>query len=88
MWIAARAQKFIGTRESRFTAAIQLERAFLGWSWASSQEQLCEMSHLMDDEKAREEASWSDAEKMGKQKCITPKHRFENVEPRQLAQQV
>merc|ERR1719446_431031 len=30
MWIAARADYFVGTHESRFTSAIQLERGFLG----------------------------------------------------------
>merc|ERR1719253_1583508 len=30
MWIAARAEIFIGTQESRFTSSIQLERGFLG----------------------------------------------------------
>ncbi|CAD7955497.1 unnamed protein product [Amoebophrya sp. A25] len=30
MWVAARADFFIGTQESRFTGAIQLERSFLG----------------------------------------------------------
>jgi hypothetical protein len=71
-----------GTSESRFTAAIMLERAFLGWNIRSSEEQFCEMSHLLGEEKKKEEASWTVAEKKGKNKCMGPAHRFEKVEPR------
>ena len=36
MWIAARATSFVGTKESRYTMHIQLERSWLGKSFESS----------------------------------------------------
>lgn len=44
MWIAARAEFFVGTRESRFTAHIQLERGFLGKPRGSSEQEFCKVS--------------------------------------------
>uniref|UniRef100_A0A7S1QYH1 GDP-fucose protein O-fucosyltransferase 2 n=1 Tax=Alexandrium catenella TaxID=2925 RepID=A0A7S1QYH1_ALECA len=41
IWIAARADFFIGTIESRFTMWIQLERGFLGKARASSEQEFC-----------------------------------------------
>merc|ERR1711988_1982677 len=41
MWIAARADYFIGTHESRFTSAIQLERGFLGKAVDTSEQEFC-----------------------------------------------
>merc|ERR1711988_787270 len=41
MWIAARANIFIGTQESRFTSSIQLERGFLGKHTETSREEFC-----------------------------------------------
>jgi peptide-O-fucosyltransferase len=41
MWIAARADFFIGTQESRFTASIQMERGFLGKPSDSSEHEFC-----------------------------------------------
>lgn len=41
MWIAARAEFFIGTKESRFTMHIQLERGFLGKSQRTSEQEFC-----------------------------------------------
>jgi hypothetical protein len=41
LWIAARADFFIGTIESRFTMWIQLERGFLGKPKATSEQEFC-----------------------------------------------
>merc|ERR1712070_108474 len=41
MWIAARADYFVGTHESRFTSAIQLERGFLGKNPKTSEQEFC-----------------------------------------------
>mmetsp|Transcript_28739 Transcript_28739/g.52360 ORF Transcript_28739/g.52360 Transcript_28739/m.52360 type:complete len:549 (+) Transcript_28739:28-1674(+) len=41
MWVAARADFFIGTIESRFTMSIQLERAFLGKPTETSSMEFC-----------------------------------------------
>lgn len=43
MWVAARADFFIGTKESRFTAHIQLERGLLGKPRQSSEEEFCKV---------------------------------------------
>lgn len=59
MWIAARAEIFIGTQESRFTAAIQLERGFLGKPKHTSEQEFCQSF---------------EKEKTGKP-CINPAHR-------------
>lgn len=40
-WIAARADFFVGTIESRFTMSIQLERSFLGKPHRSSEQEFC-----------------------------------------------
>jgi len=40
-WIAARADFFIGTIESRFTMSIELERGFLGKLTATSEQEFC-----------------------------------------------
>eukprot|EP00930_Biecheleria_cincta_P078879 TRINITY_DN6649_c0_g1_i1.p1 TRINITY_DN6649_c0_g1~~TRINITY_DN6649_c0_g1_i1.p1 ORF type:complete len:1177 (+),score=253.25 TRINITY_DN6649_c0_g1_i1:160-3690(+) len=40
-WIAARADFFIGTIESRFTMSIQLERSFLGKAHKTSEQEFC-----------------------------------------------
>ncbi|CAK0808900.1 unnamed protein product [Prorocentrum cordatum] len=45
IWIAARAEFFIGTQESRFTMAIQLERGFLGKRSATSEREFCKVMH-------------------------------------------
>ena len=42
-WIAARADFFIGTIESRFTMSIQLERSFLGKPHRSSEQEFCKV---------------------------------------------
>jgi len=44
MWIAARADNFIGSIESRFTMWIQLERHFLGKPKETSERELCKDS--------------------------------------------
>jgi len=59
MWIAARAEFFIGTQESRFTSSIQLERGFLGKPKHTSEQEFCKSF---------------DKEKSGKP-CINPAHR-------------
>merc|ERR1712241_1347136 len=41
MWIAARADFFIGSIESRFTMWIQLERGFLGKPKDTSEQEFC-----------------------------------------------
>jgi len=41
LWIAARAEYFIGTIESRFTMWIQLERGFLGKPKEASEQEFC-----------------------------------------------
>merc|ERR1711964_490754 len=41
MWIAARADYFIGTTESRFTSHIQLERSWLGKDKSTSEKEFC-----------------------------------------------
>eukprot|EP00439_Symbiodinium_sp_Y106_P046551 s5758_g5.t3 len=40
-WIAARADFFVGTIESRFTMSIQLERSFLGKPHRTSEQEFC-----------------------------------------------
>eukprot|EP00438_Fugacium_kawagutii_P015614 Skav212785 [mRNA] locus=scaffold159:325374:325907:- [translate_table: standard] len=42
-WIAARADFFIGTIESRFTMSIQLERSFLGKPMRTSEQEFCKV---------------------------------------------
>lgn len=41
MWIAARANYFIGTQESRFTSHIQLERSWLGIPKEKTEQEFC-----------------------------------------------
>lgn len=42
-WIAARADFFLGTVESRFTMSIQLERSFLGKPHRTSEQEFCKV---------------------------------------------
>lgn len=42
-WIAARADFFVGTIESRFTMSIQLERSFLGKPRRTSEQEFCKV---------------------------------------------
>jgi len=41
VWVAARADFFVGTQESRFTMSIQLERGFLGKPKHTSEQEFC-----------------------------------------------
>lgn len=41
IWVAARAAQFIGTQESRFSSAIQLERSFLHQPVETSEQEFC-----------------------------------------------
>ncbi|CAE8595628.1 unnamed protein product, partial [Polarella glacialis] len=41
MWVAARSSHFIGTKESRFSMHIQLERSWLGKPAATSLQEFC-----------------------------------------------
>jgi len=42
-WIAARADFFLGTVESRFSMSIQLERSFLGKPHRTSEQEFCKV---------------------------------------------
>lgn len=69
MWIAGRADVFLGTQNSRFTMHIQLERSWLGKTVESSSRELCKTAGTSTDRRI------SSARDSDVPKCIAPKYR-------------
>jgi peptide-O-fucosyltransferase len=69
MWIAARADVFLGTQNSRFTMHIQLERGWLGKSEETSSRELCKSAGASSDRRI------SSARDSIVPKCTAPNYR-------------
>jgi hypothetical protein len=69
MWIAARADAFLGTQNSRFTMHIQLERSWLGKPVESSSRELCKTA------KASNDRSISTTQDSSVLQCFAPDYR-------------